>query len=363
MIIEIFDLQDKISSTQERKIFMKQWEMVARNARFMHGTKEVKIAMVGKYVKQSDAYLSVNKALRHAAIHCGVNLQILHIEAEDLEEVSKNEEDQTKSVNYHKAWASFYEADGVLVPGGFGVRGLSGKILACKHAREHNIPLLGICLGLQSIVIEFCRNVLGFADANSTEFDANTSYPCVIDMPEHNQGKMGGTMRLGLRTSIFTDTVEQDTKQDQRSKLRQLYAKSQNQTYEQTTSFDERHRHRYEVNPEKIEEIQTSQNNKTGKYLKFTAKDDTQTRMEAVELVNHPFYMGLQAHPEFLSRPMKPSPAYLGLILACLGKDKLERYLETGKIDDFHDEGRLLDQMLENSNGSERTKSLDASRD
>ena len=351
-LVEIFQIQDKVKSEKYRKDFMQSWTNFTKYATYTHGNKDVKIAMIGKYVKLSDAYLSVTKALKHAAIYCGVNLEILTIEAEDLEDVADNEENHKKSINYHNAWSHFYQADGILVPGGFGHRGIPGKLLACKHAREHNIPLLGICLGMQSIVIEYCRNVLGLKDANSTEFDEKTTNPCVIDMPEHNQGELGGTMRLGLRKSIFVESTdvasdqESDSgfkvgpsgdnsltpdKNSSSSKLRQLYARCNHTTYTDQKSFNERHRHRYEVNPDFIPKVEAKND------LIFTAKDETKTRMEAVELKSHPYYVGLQAHPEFLSRPLDPSPPYLGLILASLGKENLSKFLSTGKTDSDDD--------------------------
>ena len=194
-------------------------------------------------------------------------------------------------------------SSGVLVPGGFGQRGIEGKIRACQWARENKKPFLGICLGLQAAVIEFSRNVLGLADANSTEVDVNTKNPLVIDMPEHHTGQMGGTMRLGRRTTIFKgDSI-----------MRKLYGGVE--------SVDERHRHRYEVNPKYVEQLEA-------KGLKFVGHDSEKERMEILELENHPFYVATQYHPEYLSRPLKPSPPFMGLIMASVGK--LQSYLNQG---------------------------------
>lgn len=191
----------------------------------------------------------------------------------------------------------------MLVPGGFGYRGIEGKIRACQWARENKKPFLGICLGLQVAVIEFARNVLGLTDANSTEMDSDTKNPLVIDMPEHHTGWMGGTMRLGKRTTVFKgDSV-----------IRKLYGNPE--------SVDERHRHRYEVNPSYVEQLES-------KGLKFVGQDTEKERMEIFELENHPYYVATQYHPEYLSRPLKPSPPFLGFILASVGK--LQNYLTQG---------------------------------
>ena len=193
---------------------------------------------------------------------------------------------------------------GVLIPGGFGQRGVEGKIAAAQWARMNGKPLLGICLGLQCAVIEFARNVLDKQNANSTEIDPDTPHPVVIDMPEHNTGQMGGTMRLGKRQTIF---------KTQDSIMRQLYGNE--------NTVEERHRHRYEVNPEMVKEFEEA-------GMIFVGHDVDAKRMEIMELKNHPFYVAVQYHPEYLSRPMRPSPPYLGLILASTGK--LDAFLAKG---------------------------------
>ena len=164
-----------------------------------------------------------------------------------------------------------------------------------KYARENNVPYLGICLGLQVATIEFCRNVLGMKGANSTEFDENVEYPAVIFMPEISKTHLGGTMRLGSRPTIW---------QVDDCKIKRLYGTDE--------SVDERHRHRYEVNPDIIDEIE-----KAG--LKFVGKDETGQRCEIFELDSHPYYVGVQYHPEFKSRPGRPSPPFLGLLMAAAG--------------------------------------------
>ena len=193
----------------------------------------------------------------------------------------------------------------MLVPGGFGDRGIEGKILAIEWARINKKPFLGVCLGMQCAAIEFARHVLHWTDANSTEVDPECPKPVVIDMPEHHGGDLGGTMRVGKRTTIFNVNYP--------SVLRQLYGNA--------TSLEERHRHRYEVNPEFVSAF-----NEAG--MRFVGQDTEGTRMEVMELVGHPYFVGVQYHPEYLSRPLKPSPPYLGLLLASSGK--LQSFLNRG---------------------------------
>jgi len=183
------------------------------------------------------------------------------------------------------------------VPGGFGSRGIEGKIVAIQWARTQPKPFLGICLGLQCAVIEFSRHVLNHKSANSSEFE-KTEHSVIIEMPEHNPGAMGGTMRLGRRTTHF---VTDD------SIMRKLYGC--------VDTIDERHRHRYEVNPEFIAELEQH-------GMKFVGKSDDNERMEIMELGNHPYFVGVQYHPEYISRPLKPSAPYLGLIAAACGELK-----------------------------------------
>ncbi|KAF5098359.1 hypothetical protein D0Z00_002071 [Geotrichum galactomycetum] len=252
----------------------------------------VTIALVGKYTNLQDSYISVVKALEHSALRCERRLSILWVEATDLEQ----ETSVSDKIKYHQAWKNVCSADGILVPGGFGTRGTEGMIAAAKWARENNVPYLGICLGFQIAVIEFARHVLGL-DANSIELDENTKEPVIVYMPEVSKTHLGGTMRLGLRPSVFQDNTEW-------SKLRQLYGGAK--------SVDERHRHRYEVSPDHIASLE-----KAG--LNFIAKDETGERMECIELKNHPYYVGTQYHPEYLSRVLDPSRPILGLVSAASG--------------------------------------------
>ncbi|XP_057811967.1 uncharacterized protein LOC131026204 [Salvia miltiorrhiza] len=255
-------------------------------------TDTVRIAMVGKYIGLSDSYLSVLKALLHASVACHRKLCIDWVPACDLEDATLEENPES----YKKAWKLLKGADAILVPGGFGDRGVEGKILAAKYARENRVPYLGICLGMQIAVIEFARSVLGLKNANSTEFDPNTKNPCVIFMPEGSKTHMGGTMRLGSRRTYFQCTS---------SKSVRLYGN--------VSFIDERHRHRYEVNPDMVQQLEDA-------GLSFTGKDESGCRMEIVELPNHPYFVGVQFHPEFKSRPGKPSPLFSGLVGAACGQ-------------------------------------------
>uniref|UniRef100_A0A8C4UE29 CTP synthase n=1 Tax=Falco tinnunculus TaxID=100819 RepID=A0A8C4UE29_FALTI len=282
---------------QPRRMLMKWKEMADRYDRLL---ETCSIALVGKYTKFSDSYASVIKALEHSALAINHKLEIKYIDSADLEPETLQEE----PVRYHEAWQKLCGADGVLVPGGFGVRGTEGKIQAISWARKQKKPFLGVCLGMQLAVVEFARSVLGWQDANSTEFDPKTGHPVVIDMPEHNPGQMGGTMRLGKRRTLF---------QTKNSIMRKLYGDHD--------FLEERHRHRFEVNPE-LKKCFEEQG------LKFVGQDEEGERMEVVELEEHPFFVGVQYHPEFLSRPIKPSPPYFGLLLASAGR--LTHYLQKG---------------------------------
>ncbi|KAM0938477.1 putative CTP synthase (glutamine hydrolyzing) [Dioscorea sansibarensis] len=273
-----------------REPMLHEWMERAKIYDTLHET--VRIAMVGKYTGLSDSYLSVLKALLHAAVAHHRKLVVEWVPASDLEETTLKEAPEV-----HKAaWKLLKSADGVLVPGGFGDRGVEGKILAAKYARENKVPFLGICLGMQIAVIEYCRSILKHRDANSTEFDPYTTNPCVIFMPEGSKTHMGATMRLGSRRTYF---------QVMDCKSAKLYG---NAGY-----VDERHRHRYEVNPEMVIELE-----KAG--LAFVGTDDTGKRMEIIELPSHPYFVGVQFHPEFKSRPGKPSALFSGLIAASCGQ-------------------------------------------
>ena len=251
---------------------------------------EVRIAMVGKYTGLSDSYLSVIKALQHSAFAVNRKLIIDWIESTNLDPIER-------TPMYDDAWTILKAADGILVPGGFGNRGVEGKIAAANYARVNNVPYLGVCLGLQIATIEFCRNVLGLDGANSAEFDESAPVQAVVFMPEISKTHMGGTMRLGTKPTPF---LVDDCK------VRRLYGG--------VGHVDERHRHRYEVNPELIESIEAA-------GLIYVGKDETGERCEIMELEGHPYYVGTQYHPEFKSRPNRPSPPFLGLLKASCGHE------------------------------------------
>ena len=257
---------------------IKEWESFVRRLKNARG--EVEIAIIGKYTGLKDSYISHREALAHCSAETGVNVKIRWLEAEELEK-SGNAQEFLEGV------------DGIVIPGGFGKRGIEGKMMAIRYARENRIPFLGICLGFQLATIEFARNVLGMKGANSTEFEKDTPYPVIDLLPEQLQvKKMGGTMRLG-EYKVF---IERD------SMAHKLYGK---------TEISERHRHRYEVNPDFIEKIEDG-------GFRFTGKDEEGIRMEIAELEDHPYFIATQFHPEFKSRPMKPAPVYLGLVKAAI---------------------------------------------
>ncbi|KAH6603408.1 ctp synthase [Trichoderma cornu-damae] len=277
-------------------------------------TEKVDIALVGKYVELHDSYLSLYKSLEHAAIRCKRRLNLIWVDSEHLEDSTR----EASPALYHKAWHDVCSASGVVVPGGFGERATEGIIKATQWAREHNTPWLGICFGMQLAVCEFARNVCGHANATSEEFDEQAEHPVIIFMPEGSRASKGGTMRLGLRTTHFQPGSED-------SKLRAMYGNAD--------VVDERHRHRYEVNPAYVDELE-----KAG--LSFIGKDETGRRMEIIELKDHPWFVGVQYHPEYLSQPLSPSLPILGLVAAALGcldqvtkEVCLERNLANGLAD------------------------------
>lgn len=289
------------------KLLESRWkELTTRQERVLD---EVSIVLVGKYTDMKDSYMSVVKSLEHSAFRCHRKLILKWVDSSDLEP-----EMQTSSpAKYHDAWGALVSASGILVPGGFGVRGTEGMILAIKWAREQHIPFLGICLGFQLAVIEWARHICGLSDATSSEFDAETKNPAIVFMPEISKTHMGGTMRLGLRPTVFDEGSE-------KSKLRQLYGGA--------GKIWERHRHRYEVNPAMIEKFNSS-------GLPFVGKDEKGERMQVLELPGHPYFVGLQAHPEFCTRPLNPSPPFLGFVAAASGPEVLQEQMEF-QLQNFH---------------------------
>jgi CTP synthase len=242
-------------------------------------TRSVRIGLIGKYVDLPDAYLSVVEALKHAGFHHGAKVEVDWVQAEDVEGLLTE--------------GRLAGLDGMVIPGGFGVRGIEGKVAAATYAREHGIPCLGLCLGLHVMTIEFARNVLGLVGANSTEFDPSSAHP-VIDLMDTQRDivDMGGTMRLGAYYAVLQPG----------SKVEQAYGE---------TVVSERHRHRYEFNNAFRTRFEDA-----GFVLSGLSPD--RQLVEFMELADHPFYLGTQAHPEFKSRPDRAHPLFRGLVAAAL---------------------------------------------
>lgn len=256
-------------------------EWTALVERIRSRDKTVNIALVGKYVKLHDAYLSVMEALRHAGYGLSAKVDIDWVDAETLTE--------------ENTAARLGRADGILVPGGFGSRGIEGMVLACQFAREHQVPYLGICLGMQVAVIEFCRHVCGIKDANSGEFDEYGLHKVIDFMPGQNKERdKGGTLRLGS----YPCQVKPGTK------LWDCYGQE---------LIHERHRHRYEFNNDYRDTVEQA-----GMVLSGTSPDGR--IVETVELSHHPFFVAGQFHPEFKSRPNRPHPLFAGFVQAALAR-------------------------------------------
>ncbi len=252
-----------------------EWAAFKENIR--HPKESVDIALVGKYTELHDAYISHKEAFTHVTGNTGIDVNIKWIESMDLE----------------KSLESLHDVDGILIAPGFGLRGIEGKINSAKYAREQNIPLAGVCLGFQVIVIEYARNVLGLSDANSTEFVPDTKNPVIDILPEQKGiTEMGGTMRLGAQKVLIKDNTL----------AKSIYGA--NEIYE-------RHRHRFEVNPDYIDRLE-----KAG--LIFSGVDEEQRRMEILELKGKTSLFAVQYHSEFLSRPLNPSKLHLHLVKEAL---------------------------------------------
>ncbi len=245
----------------------------------------VKIALVGKYIELHDAYISVREALKHAALHLGMELDLRWVHSAELEK--------------GRGWDVLHEVDGIVVPGGFGSRGTEGKIQAAHYARTHQVPYLGLCLGMQLMVIEFAREVLNSDEVNSTEFDRNTPHPVIDLMPEQKDiTEMGGTMRLGLYPCEL--------------KPGSIAARAYQQPLVQ-----ERHRHRFELNNNYRVILEE-------KGMRFSGVSPDNRLVEIAELQDHPFMLGSQFHPEFLSRPNRPHPLFLAFIQAAIDHSRIK---------------------------------------
>jgi CTP synthase len=261
------------------------WEAITRRA--SEATDRVRIALVGKYVKLEDAYLSVVEALHHAGVHHDCKVEVEWVDSE--------------AVSEKVAGAKLAEVDGILIPGGFGGRGIEGKIRAAQIARERRIPYLGICLGMQIAVCEFARHVAGMEGANSTEFDLETPFPVIDLLPEQKEiADMGGTMRLGADPVKLHDST----------RLRELYGEA---------VIYERHRHRYEVNNHLRRRLESA-----GLICSGTSPDER--LVEAIELSRdaHPFFVASQYHPEFKSRPERPAPLFREFVGAALASARAQ---------------------------------------
>jgi CTP synthase len=273
----------KLGLKAKSKPNMNPWRKLVEDVRKPKPT--VKLALVGKYVELQDAYMSVREALKHAALANDVELEIGWVHSADLEK--------------DKGWDIVQNADGVLVPGGFGSRGIEGKIMAAHYARQKKVPYLGLCLGMQVMCIDFARGVLNHEDANSSEFDRSTEYPIIdLMLDQRSITDMGGTMRLGLYPCQL----------QKGSKAAQAYGNG-------TEQVDERHRHRFEFNNAYKQDFE-----KAG--MVFSGMSPDGKLVEIAELADHPFMVGSQFHPEFLSRPMKPHPLFVGFIKAAKAKDE-----------------------------------------
>ncbi|MEM2214442.1 MAG: CTP synthase [Candidatus Nezhaarchaeales archaeon] len=258
------------------------WREIVRRHKFFR--YEVDVCMCGKYTKLKDSYISIIEALKHAGAFLETKVNMIWLEATQLECDKGMPEEYQKTLSY---------CDGIVVLPGFGARGAQGKMTVIEYARKNKIPFLGICFGMQLAVVEFARNVVGLKDANTTELDPSTNHPVVDLLPEqHYVKEMGGTMRLGAQATVL----------EPGTKVYELYGRP---------IIFERHRHRYEVNPAYWSLLQSY-------GMIFSGYSVDKRRVEFIELKDHPFFIATQAHPEFKSRPNRPSPLYYGFLKACL---------------------------------------------
>ena len=277
-VIHLLDLQDRVDPRAEQRAVEAWEEFCSRIRRPRH---EATVAITGKYTAVRDSYASMIHAIEHAGAALDARVKVRWIDTTDLTESRVAE--------------ALAGADGIIVPGGFGARGTEGKIACIRYARENFLPYLGLCFGFQMAVVEFARNVCGLEGADSTEVEADTPHPVIDLLPEqYDVEKLGGSMRLGGKdVEILPKTLAWRMFGGGKARLR--------------------FRHRYEVNPDYIERLR-----KGG--LVFSGKAPGQPIMQILELPDHPFFVGTQSHPEFTSRPLSPSPFYLGLVAAALGR-------------------------------------------
>lgn len=308
-VLSIMGLHDRVDSVHEDEA-RGQWSEFT-NALLRPRKRQLRVGLAGKYASLRDAYASIDKALEHCAAHLDSKAELVWIESEDI--------------NHANASKTLDNLDAVIVPGGFGARGVEGKIACVKHCRENAIPYLGICLGFQVAVIEFARHVLGLEGANSTEFDPATPHPVISELPDQKKIELlGGTMRLG----------GQDVQLTPGSLAAHLYG---------STSVRERFRHRYEVEPAYIERLE-------GAGMVFSGRHPKHPIMQFLELPrrakhdgapSHPYFVGAQFHPELTGRPLRPQPMFMGLLAAAIRRR--EPSADVGRWafpDDRDDEGR-----------------------
>jgi CTP synthase len=281
-----------------RDVEWKSWDELLR--RVHRPAHHVKVALVGKYIDLPDAYLSVTEALRAGGFAQDAKVEICWVASDTCE-------------TREGAQRALHGVDAVCVPGGFGVRGIEGKLGALRWARENQVPTLGLCLGLQCMVIEYARTVVGLAGASSSEFDPGTKHPVIATMAEQEHivdgdGDLGGTMRLGSYPAVLAEG----------SVVRQVYGSAE---------VSERHRHRYEVNNSYLKQLEDA-------GLAFSGMSPDRSLVEFVELPRevHPYYVGTQAHPEFRSRPHRAHPLFSGLVEAAVNRQKAERLVEVDAV-------------------------------
>ncbi len=261
-----------------------EWRAMVKAAK--NPTTEVNVAIVGKYIALHDAYISVVESLKHAGYPNSATVNIKWVDSE--------------TVTNDNAAKIFSDVSGILVPGGFGTRGIDGKIAAIKYARENNIPFLGLCLGMQLSIVEFVRDVVGYRDAHSIELDPSTTHPVISLMPDQEGiTDIGGTLRLGSYPCVL----------DKESKAYELYG---------SELIHERHRHRYEVNNDFRKDL-------TENGMKLSGISPDGRIIEMIEIPSHPFFVATQAHPELKSRPNRPHPLFLGFVEAALLRPELHK--------------------------------------
>lgn len=324
-----------------RKYDIMKWVGLPLHIDRLSTKTEVKIGLCGKYIYTTDTYYSVLKALQDAAISANRKLVMEWIDCGILEEEPSQEPtiEKKRKETLKDLWGKLESCNGILVPGGFGKRGILGMIEICRFARENLIPFLGICLGMQVAVIEFCRNVLGIKDANSLEFDDKCKNDVITTMDDTDYVKLGGTLRLGAKTCVIANKD---------SLAHKIYGQNE---------IVERHRHRFEVNPKFVPEIEK-------KGMIFSGKDKKSERMEIIEIPSHPFFFGTQFHPEYKTYPFNPTPVFYSFVL-CSSKqyDKFKDFSKDRKtgvsyLNDVNEVEAMIKEIDLNPNENQRKKQI-----